>query len=476
MASVMAIGSTNSDATSYNFLGNNVLKPVIGTIQIQDNLDGTATTSFTLRSLSGVTDAQIRAQIDALSDIAETIDLYWSDPLVVDDIWLKMYADGETACWSLIHKMVIQPAPMSLYTPLMGYNYAQYTVAITHDNWREKTTSKILERTKLQCFSSADNQWIKRIIPIANITSTLGGSLPGRMNIELYSSYYSREINRVWVGLKPKYNGTTNVTNSYTDFQPFWQLKNGTLGTDAATRQATSCWPGSKTNCVRVSFATTGVMTQRVAITPTQSTGASPIQHNQFVGKYLVLLRCSLDAAGEVGLKLKVGFQGGENYVEKETKYFDNTAWRYLELGEVYIPPYGRSGSYEYTFNDIALTELQIDAERTTGNCNLDMNGLMLIPSQHMAYIDDINLDYTSETSNYGRVYVIDKPDGTKDVKSINSTGYRREVPLAYFRQWETPQDGALLIIAAEQTDLANTGLATSFVLTNYWRSRIHSV
>ena len=463
MASVMAIGSTKDDATSYNFLGNNVLKPVIGTIQIQDNLDGTATTSFTLRSLSGVTDAQIRAQIDALSDIAETIDLYWSDPLVVDDIWLKMYADGETACWSLIHKMVIQPAPMSLYTPLMGYNYAQYTVAITHDNWREDAVAT--NAAAVQTLSGTGGKyWIS--------TGTVVGGLPSRISsLSLRVNSTSTGIYRCWIGIKPTYKGDTTPNDISKDINTFWNLADGTLGTDATTRQATSAYPGSQTNCVRVSFATTGVMTERIAMTPVQTTSVSPLAHNQWIGKYLVLLRCSLDAAGEVGLKLKAGYEDGTEYVEKEIKYFDHTAWRYVELGEIYIPPFSRPGTYQYLSADISKAELQIEAERTTGNCNLDMNGLVLIPSNHMAYIEAINF-----FSTIGVLYLNDKPDGTKDVWNLGLNGYRKNVLMSWLRQWEIPADKGCLVFAGEDQYVQNTATQATITLYNYNRNRIHSV
>lgn len=194
-------------------------------------------------------------------------------------------------------------------------------------------------------------------------------------------------MTKMWCGVRPKNNGVSG-------FIALWECESGTNSTDATdVYDATA----SGTNKVRVSFATVTTLSKRFTITWDQIAGSN---YNHLAGEYLILARIKPDASstqGRVQLRAGVGLTAVESNVIGEV-YVDgsvSTAWQIFELGRVAIPPLGNRSLYDYTevFKEFTLA---VYAERLSASGNIDFDCLVLMPCQHMAYVENIYLSATN--------------------------------------------------------------------------------
>ena len=258
-----------------------------------------------------------------------------------------------------------------------------------------------------------------------------GGTDAGRIaQFDIKGSSGGGTMTRFWVGLRPTYFGLT-------DFTTLWECEDGTLGTDTASAVDASSSGG---DVARVSFATATAMTNRVTLVIGNTT--TP---NHMVGRYLVLLRCSV-SAGTMGLQMRTGYTGISVFGEHREVFISNTGEQYVELGEIQIPGQGYRSLLQDT-NNVKNYTLIIAAERVSGSGTLDMDAIVLIPTEHFLYLDDVQTSYPG--SSYPTEVYTSENDEVSTLSFEASSIPTRSGTISA-TNWKYPKDGGVLVIAGQ--------------------------
>jgi len=261
-----------------------------------------------------------------------------------------------------------------------------------------------------------------------------GGNLDGRIRaLNLTGrSGAGGPMDKLWVGLRPAYKGSAN-------FVAKWECEAGTNFTDAADTADASDSGGSK---VRVSFATTATMAKRLAM----DLGTFVTTSTHALGRYLVLLRGSV-TSGVCSVQMRTGLQGSTNFAPHKAVYVSNTADHLIELGEISIPPFDYRSPVELDSTVLDNFQIQLWAERVSGAGSLDLDCIVLLPSEHFVFMSGAALQFSA----FNRFI------------SIFTFEDERKLPLEYLgntpvsnleyahNNWAFPQGGGILIFAADR-------------------------
>jgi hypothetical protein len=216
-------------------------------------------------------------------------------------------------------------------------------------------------------------------------------------------------IERVWWG----WISTNRFPNS-DGLYPTWALKNGTMGTDTTTAVDATAKAGTRTT---TTFAT-ATLTARVTITVEQAiTGqAAPVDAMGQIGTFIVLLRAKLSAAGTVRVRMADGLSAaGATFSPRARVPITSTSWQFYELGQVALPA---TGTAPYNTSYIDGSAIRIDAERTSGTCDLYMDTLIMIPAaESYGYFDGAAI------SGAGNVTIVNYHDRPYFGESFNNAG-----------------------------------------------------
>lgn len=277
------------------------------------------------------------------------------------------------------------------------------------------------------------------------------GNAPARVGAVGISGWSAdSHITKLWLGIRPTYEGIT-------DFEPVWELEDGTNGTDTTTQTVSGASSG---DAKQVTFATSTDLERRVTIQLADAHSVSNYIH--FMGRYLVLCRCKVDASTEVNLKMHHGFVD-TIYSAQEDAIIDNTAWQLIELGEVTIPPRGWRAAGSFFYNNLSGYAIGIDAERLSGTGYLYLDALYFIPSEHMITVDEMSDGFEPMLS------VITTPDDQLYclVRSAAATSIPRLNPSLSPHNWYIPVDPGFCVLAA-QPDTDHSLTETAQITFNY--------
>lgn len=421
-------------------------------------------------TLFGEDEAEILiSRINRVEDLLEQARLWHVDKTRTDPVWLEWEAEGENGLRrSLIYEGSLQHLSGIGISPMIQSGVMRVTLTLSrHPLWE---SSSPIDLHAADYFPSIS-------YPLSNFggiwnLQIYGGIAPGRIaHLRVSSNNVSGAKGRVWVGIRPFHIGIA-------DFDPVMELESagtgsysdGELGTDASVQSDVTA---SGNNFVRVTFGSTEDMALRITMTMEDAVGGGLDKKGAYFGRYLVLLRYRVSSADtQAAIQLKYGYDTG--HYENEKVYTDSgdTYWRLLPLGEIIIPP--GQVLLDVSFNlDIRYTlaslQFQIFAERVSGAGTLDLDALCLMPSDHIAMVNDYQLPQ-------GVWFMTLENDEVSAISNGEIGGPIQYNPNIEFsmRNFYYPTEGGVIVVAGEQDtghDLVNNNINASISIYRRWFS-----
>lgn len=312
----------------------------------------------------------------------------------------------------------------------------------------------------------------------AVLSETINGDVPARIALLNFNST-ATIYNNFWLGWRTSRFGTT------ANFAPVWSLDKGAGGnaggTDTGIVSDNSAYDGKKMTCT---FASSTALIQRTWIAVTDVT-ANP---NDQRGTFTVLLRAKMSDTSTARVRMRAGWFNPQDNTIYNPIYRSRVVingnngmitapWTFYEIGTINIPP------LRYFNPNVVLDyfAIALDAERTSGAGNLEMDCLVLIPNDEgmislksdaeITLIDTLTLTTTTPPNDqpYGYMTVVlgaITSHNTLTVSAIN---------------WGLPANGEAprLIAAGSGLDSLSTKATTfnlSYTYIPRWRTLRGSV
>lgn len=457
MAAVLKLENYTQTA-SYDFL-TGTLKPGNNTRRTSPIGNGLVSEGMVLTGTG--TDAAIRAAVQTITEMAEAVRVFWDEPNQMDTYWWREESDSETAYGkrSLIHSIAIEPLTIDRFGAILGKTGAFYNLVVIRESIFEAFTTSTVTGSAVSCLGGT--------VALAAIP----GSYSARINqFNILGASGGGTINRVWAGIRPTLEGTAA-------FEPLWELENGTYNSTAGAALATDTNASPRAganNCVQIAVDTASDWVVKMTID--QATATTSYHH--FAGQYLVLLRYKLGAANEVILQMRTGYSSSVGYGAGELKATTSTAYRFMELGFINIPPFGYRYEFQGTGTDTTLKNFQIQiwAYRTGAAVTLTVDCIVLIPVPHftysegsaIAFTDSDSITWTSHrTTADGKTIVLYFDTNNDPVANLIYTLDRDD--------FVVPVEGGLLVIAGEETASQVVSDNVDLSIGRLFRHRVHA-
>jgi hypothetical protein len=397
-----------------------------GTFGAQQNFDHFGVVTETIPLFGNAASTAITERLNDIEHMLERARKHHDDPVMFMPVWLEWQTGGELGTKrALVYEGSLQFGTSIGNDAFIGNNQLIATLVLTrHPFWESSSISAAYPDPPYSL--EADGDFF--------VISNINGLAPARIDETGINSTNNRAnpITNVWLGIRPEHNGTD-------DFDPSWELRYGTMGTDAEVTTGT--------NYVTVDFSGTETpLTERVGITVEQALNegnpSTGINFSHMAGRYLVLCRCYVGASTTVGLQMRHGYSGSAAQPGNEI-FIENTSYELVELGEVQIPT-SRLG-YGGGLNPfIRQMEIQLWAERVDGSGSLFLDELILIPSRHFVYVEGI------EASSVAGASVATRPNDT--VLSYGRTTDDVDLmPVPAPTNWYLPPNNSILVVAAQR-------------------------
>jgi len=444
MATVHRITNVGQTA-SYDFL-TGVLSPIVETWQISPAQNDRVIETMELSARD--TDANIMAAVQTIDEFAEAVRLFFENKSQGNSIWYEYKATAEGSKRALIYSINLKPLPRSYYTPILGTGAAFYALAIERDAIWETYAGTTATDTNNSCLGG-----------VMTLAAQAGG-LPSRISSAVITGVAAGgTLDRLWLGIRP-------VNSGLSDFNPLLELELGTPGTGFATATDADASPAAGANNSLVGAVGTSAA-KAVGITIVQAAPAAV--SDDFVGRYLVLLRAKLSAGNQVLLQMKCGFSSAATFAPVgEPRPFSATAYRFIEMGEISIPPFSyRTGAQGPDM--LKNFEIQIWAERTGAAVNLSVDCLVLVPTDHFVYTAGAAIVAGGARE---RIYTFE--DGEIQAVGLSSSDEPNVNIECHPRNWNIPIGGGSLVVAGERTASQVISDAVSIVLNITNRHRTH--
>jgi hypothetical protein len=380
--------------------------------------------------------------IAAEAEIQELLDqarLWFLNPVQVDSVWLEWTVNGEE-------------------TDTISYEYGAKRALIYRGRFvlnmpdrfdggflnSEVFGQIVIERSAFweNCYRKSSGFTGGPSGELIDISSLQAyrGTVPARLAALSVSSFadYATDF---WVGIRSEGMGDT-------DFEPVWECEDGTNGTDASDAVDATASGGDK---VTVSFSSSESLEERMSITIDEAHSGSDSSH--FVGRYLVLARCKVGSSTVCGLKMFYGYSATP-YGTQEEIYIDNTVWQLVELGEVQFPPHRTSRYIASWLDNMDDITISLHAERISGSGSLDLDCLILIPSEHLLTIKDLG---DGATLPVAALYTLE--DGTQVLFDALISPSVELYSQGQFsaRNWVLPGDCAFMVTAFQRAGTAHS-------------------
>lgn len=335
----------------------------------QQGIDGDGDTIFeTLTLICRATSHNDMAlKLQALDLKIAQVGMYAGEGSERYGVWLAAKMDNETGTrYALIRSARRSEAPLWTREAMqlgVGYHFlVGYTLSLERmAAWEAGPSFQVISETAINCVGGTSDY------------GAVTGDLPARIAaLEFIGEAGIGPLIKFWMGFRTERFGTRS------NFQSYWSLRKGTAGADTSggiTNVDATAKDGYRTV---TTFATSATMVQRVLIIATSVTAFPADQR----GRYLVLLRAKLSAAGTVRVRLGDGLYGSGLAVPptlntRARVVITSTSYQFYEMGTVQIPSPGRGFSSTHLFDNYAMA---IDAERISGSAALHMDCLVLIP------------------------------------------------------------------------------------------------
>lgn len=395
--------------------------------------------------VSGASDANIRTALANLDKLREQAILYASDPQREKPVWFYWQSEGESVKRSLVLDMTIKVKSQAAITPVLGRGGVAADLAIKHDAAWESDTLSTDSDTGISAFGGT---WS----PSLNV-----GTLPSRISSFLIETSVASGPGDIFVGIKDTRKGNAGFT----------ALFEAEYAGDLFSVTPTSDANASAGNFERCDFTTNPEMHYRISWALQDVIGSN---WDDMIGKYLVLARMKLDV---YTTKVRVQFRHGWSYLtgdEGEISaniFFDGTidptptTWKFFELGEIRIPTTGNRLDFASDGNLIKYYGLSIYAERLSASGYLDVDCIVLLPTDHMIACKGADLSYASGNPT-GTLEFMTGEDGFKSIINRQYTlGSLDDINNAItdpeFRDWDYPIEGGIVVVCGRDAAVGDT-------------------
>jgi hypothetical protein len=375
--------------------------------------------------------SSIRQAANDIEEFLENARRWNKDSLNIDSQWLEWNVDGESVKRALLYEGSLSYPNYIGVGPMLPNDKALARVAMTrHPFW--ETYPHVDENFSGADFSCTGGKQILSAVP---------GKVPARirsMQIDGTSSLAGVEIETLWLGWREKYGGVAN-------FDASLECEDGTNDTDATDTVDGTASGSSK---VQVDFSTETGLDRRMYITIHNH---SISYYAQYRGRYRILCRCKSTAGSTtLGVQLRTGYSSAQGtwVLPQEEIFITNTNWQLKELGEFQIPPMGMAESMGAAAYPLLHSTMEVWAEQISGSGYLDLDCLILIPSDHFLYIDQAGISYSGSPIN--PVYVHTLANDTLIAYADYATTTKNNLDISV-HDWYIPVGDVMLVVAGQR-------------------------
>lgn len=459
MAQVLAIEAYNA-SPSINLLDTANIMAVVPSLSLEVSPSDEVVTSTFYLLVRGSTATAARTNISSLIALLDAGVLWHSDIHQLNSTWIKMGANGETAKRYLVRSYTIRFEASEFSSILQGMDTTGATavvLAITHNAVWEASTSAPS--------SAGSTSMLGGVWDLSAYTTT--GEVPYRL--ERTTLTQTQPTNRLWLGVRRKNRGVTG-------FNPVLDLVNSTLvypGTDATVLADTNAHTGS---AVQVSFATSTAMVPRVRFNMLVHHNLSAGTFPYYYGKYALLLRYRYSNTNTVAA-IRVGFTYSDIAASpkppvayESTRYLENhgTAYYMTEVGNLTLPAYRMARE---DIDVVPYTQwINIEAERVAGTGYLILDCLVLMPTDHFLFWDNI-----ASPSGTRYLHLFSRENGNTNAFVTDGVAYGllSNAGTPTVRNWGLPAGGGVMVVVAERsTGQVKTDAFSSIATAVYKRGR----
>jgi hypothetical protein len=316
----------------------------------------------------GTSHDDLAAVLQSVDDMVRKMAYYAGDfPVERYQPWLYDQLEDESNARRAFLTAISSEVGSSLHGPTVspGNLLRNYELAFERmPYWEEISTNYLYNSGDgVSCAGGTwnyitDNSWLP----------TYGGTIPGtepaRIERTSFIGWSGGPLYEFWMGFRTSRFGTPS------QFETTWEIEDGTLANDTSSGSDGTASGGSKATCT---FGDESIL-PRATITVGDVTGAIFSQG----GRFNVLLRAKVGSSTTCYARLLDGFSGSSLWRTQDRVKITSTSWLLHSLGEVSIPSTVNTTYSSDFFSEFAL---RLEAERTSGSGNLDMDCLYLIPS-----------------------------------------------------------------------------------------------
>lgn len=395
--------------------------------------------------------SDVQSAVRDLEDMLVDMVQWHEDVLLAESVWVRRAIDTETAKRALLHSFEFQQIDSEVIGALLEWEPAAvYELAITRDRYETVASSSASSLTNADFIGG---MW--------DISGTIsGGATAARIGAMRFRT--QQDIGRFWAGIR-------RVRNGFANFQPILEAENGS-SVDAGTTSSAdaSASPGSGTSKFTTNFSTGegAGMAHRLNLKPLVEFPTAA-DAEDLVGRYHVIGRFHTGTStGEFTVKMVVGFASSvygstANQIHYEPQHLapGHTNWFLAPLGTIDIPS---GGLRQIVIDNLTIAdvvhdmEIRLWAERISASGQLDWDCLILIPADHSILVQGIEYSASADDD----VYVFTTEDGqlAAYVHDGSLVVERPSVGDIGTNPWGYPEDGGLLVVAAERIGNSNWG------------------
>lgn len=367
-----------------------------------------------------------RAAVLELEGMLALVRDWAGDALSNDEIWLVWSTDNEPLKRVFLGEFSLQYGGNPAQGVLLQGHGLRVALGLTHHPFLESVSPY-----NRNASASAHGG---RII-LGNDVGTGAGTADGR--IEKFTATTTAGFAQLWMGIRPGLYG------SFTGFNPLIEAEVGTMITGDAGSVADA--NASAGNAVEIDFSVSEDLTPRFYI----PLSAFTTDWSFYRGRFLVLARYNVDnTTDDIAVRLSTSlgdYATSQIASQQQTQYLPaRTDYSYVELGSVQIPPqtYRRaiSANLGGAFADYSFI---IEAGRYGGAGSLRIDDLVLIPRNHMCYLE-------SPSAAPGTViHLYTHPDDTYEAYNLDGGVVDRLVPAP--ERWLYPRTGGTLVFVGQR-------------------------
>lgn len=275
-----------------------------------------------------------------------------------------------------------------------------------------------------------------------NSAITVTGDVRARFYfLEVVNKTATTTLDRFWIAIR-----SANKHGTLANFEPIWELEDGTLYNSAALATGSTASPGTvpptTTNVVKAANSSEEklVMIKMADVTANYSDN---------YGLFLWLLRAKV-TAGTWNVRLRWGYSGQEDddFVYGRPVEIASTNWNLYALGVHAMPPRPAKADEVVYGGDNGQASIQVWAETTSGTGSLALDCLVVVPvDEGYAFVEGAGL-----TDDEDRLFLGETEVGEYIAMSMLGTSYQNaQAEMVNFGL--QPGDNYVFIVLARESE-----------------------